>query len=336
VATKIEWAQETINPIVGCTRISPGCAHCYAAPMAWRLAHNPNLPSDVRDAYRAVVKKVNGRVDWTGEVRFIPSVLDRVSRWRKPRRVFVCSMGDLFHEAVTDEMIEAVFAKIEISPRHTFMLLTKRPDRMERFINHPSGKHLTRDNVWLLTTVENQAAADERIPHLLNTPAAVRGISIEPMLGPVDLKWHLAEPTGNFRTHQGKRQIELKSHNKLHWTIVGGETGPGARPMHPDWVRSVRDQCAAAGVPFFFKSFGDWVERGYLGTVGINKGEMAVHPDGTVLDRRPTPEEAYNHGTKWKTMVRVGKRQSGRVLDGRTHDEYPDTAKPLDSGAAKG
>jgi protein gp37 len=163
-------------------------------------------------------------------------------------------------------------------------------------------------NVWLGVSVEDQAAADERIPLLLKCPAAVRWLSCEPLLGPVDLRFHIfSEPTGNFRTHSGKRQMELRrpADGGLHWVVAGGESGPDARPMHPDWARSLRDQCAAAGVPFFFKQWGEWAP--------YNRGNC----DGEALATRNSLD---------LPLQRFGKKLSGRSLDGAEHNAYPEKA----------
>lgn len=280
--TKIEWTDETWNPVTGCTAISRGCDHCYAARVAsGRLRHLP--------AYEGLA--VGGR--FTGEVRLHPDRLGMPLEWRRPRRVFVNSMSDLFHASVPDEFIGQVWGVMALGEHHTFQVLTKRPQRMSRVLNDPSPTF--RDamaaernagsealfapgwplqNVWLGTSIEGQDWADRRIPHLLDTPAAVRFLSVEPLLGPVDLSPWLSDGIG--------------------WVIVGGESGPNARPMQPEWAREVRDQCVAAGVPFLFKQWGEW----------------APHPNEWGMDR-------------------VGKKHAGRVLDGRTWDQYPSLIEGL-------
>jgi protein gp37 len=200
----------------------------------------------------------------------VESALDKPLRWRKPRRVFVCSMGDLFHESVPDAWVLRVFETIAVCPQHTFQLLTKRPERMRAFLSlcedwySPEWPH-----VWLGVTVCNQEEADEKIPALLEIPAAVRFVSIEPMLGPVRLQL-LSRPwcddchgTGWYGDNgpgiKGNREYvhcDCHDRRKIDWVIVGGETGPGARLMHPRWARQVLDQCHQANVPFFFKQWG--------------------------------------------------------------------------------
>lgn len=236
--TKIEWVTnpngtmgETWNPVTGCTPKSEGCQNCYARRMSKRLAGRCGYPKD--DPF---------------QVTLHPERLEEPLRWKKPRQVFVCSMSDIFHPDVPDEYIARVWETMNNASQHTFIVLTKRPQRMKEFLsrlgwyihdreNEPAearwGGKYTLKNVWIGVTAENQARADERIPVLLQIPAAKRFVSVEPMLGPVDLSYFI---------------------NSLDWVICGGETGPGARPMHPDWVRSLRDQCQKAGTPFFLKS----------------------------------------------------------------------------------
>ena len=236
--TKIDWADEVWNPTTGCTKVSAGCKNCYAERIFERFWHGQKF----------------------SDVRCYPSRLDQPSHWRKPRRVFVDSMSDLFHEDVPDEFIWKVFETITMgNRRHTYMILTKRPARMkawfdayqERFWHYHApdqsqGEYVSAPwpdpCIWLGVSVENQKAADERIPLLLQTPAAVRFVSVEPMLGAVDL-----DPTyrGFFGT--------LPNQPGIDWVICGCESGPGARPMAPSWVENLRDQCVEAGVPFFLK-----------------------------------------------------------------------------------
>lgn len=232
--TKIEWTDRTWNPITGCSPVSEGCAHCYAARMAKRLA---------------------GRCGYPHGWPFCPGTahedhLDDPLKWKKPTRVFVCSMGDLFHGAVKYGDIMAVWQVMAQCQRHTFMVLTKRPERMHMvisdFARFPGLSILP--NVWLGVTAENQARADERIPILLQTPAAKRFVSYEPALGAVEWDgWLRGWPryVGDDKWEQTCPPID--------WLIAGAETGPKARPAELDWFRDARDQCADAGVPFFLK-----------------------------------------------------------------------------------
>jgi len=292
--TKIQWTESTWNPVSGCSKVSPGCKSCYAERLAKRLP-----------ASHAAGKPFS-------EVVCHPDRLAIPLHWRKPRRIFVCSMGDLFHEQVPFAFISYVMDTIEHAPQHTFQVLTKRPERALAWCNH------LRDiddrfeatafprNVWLGVTAEDQQRADERLPLLLQCPAAVRFVSVEPMIGPVNLRRFMwptcftwpsqyrnpsdARAAGAVVTEH-RQALILQGQTFLDWVICGGESGPGARPMYPDWARSLRDQCKAAGVPFMFKQWGEW---------------------------------APTQGGRGEDVVRVGKRLAGRILDGVTHDGYPE------------
>jgi len=289
--TSIEWTDATWNPIVGCSEVSPGCAHCYAARLAaTRLNQVP--------AYAGLSTYRSHDVGWTGEVRFLADRLDEPLHWRKPRKIFVCDMSDLFHEKNHDSWICDVFDIIRRCPQHTFQILTKRAARLRNFMDSPRF-HCA--HVWLGVSVENQHFADERIPLLLETPAAVRFVSAEPLLGPVD-----------FREVKVSPQYLLKEKwiggGGLDWVICGGESGPHARPMHPDWARSLRDQCQAANVPFFFKQSGEWFPNGQ----DRNTGELPFPRRFEV--RQTIGEHAF---------VKLGKSLSGRLLDGREWNQFP-------------
>jgi len=224
--TKIEWTERTWNPITGCSKISEGCEHCYAERMAKRLAG--------RAGYR--------RGDPFGLTIHL-NKMEEPFKWRKPCMVFVCSMGDIFHEGVVDAFRDVVFNQMEVCPEHTFQVLTKRPQNALRYLGKP--RHLPAlKNLWLGVTAENQARADERIPILLQIPAAVRFVSVEPMLGPVNM----AKVPGLNKCGSAGQDLV-----KNFWVICGPETGPGARKMEIQWARGLRDQCEVAGVPFFYK-----------------------------------------------------------------------------------
>jgi protein gp37 len=269
--TKIEWADFTFNPWLGCDKVSAACTNCYAESWA---------------------KRTGQAGLWRGERR-----RTSVANWRLPlkwnretpgARVFCASLADVFEdrEELADWRLE-LFDLISGTPDLTWLLLTKRPENAARYFRHPDML----SNVWLGTTVENQAAA-ERIPHLLRVPARVRFLSCEPLLGPVDIRQWL----GPQRMYPG-RGIEYG----VEWVIAGGESGPRARPSHPNWFRSLRDQCRAAGVAFHFKQWGEFA------------------PSATVQWTAPEP-----HGPPDREDVtRVGKTRAGRVLDGRTWDEVP-------------
>lgn len=354
--SSIEWTDATWNPIVGCSIKSPGCANCYAMPMAKRIEAMGGAPH-----YRDLTTTVKGNAVFTGKVALAPDhILTQPLRWKRGRRIFVNSMGDLFHENVPDEWIDKVFAVMALCPQHTFQVLTKRAEQMRAYMESAKARvirngdtHVSLStaksyrsstvvggkkawplpNVWLGVSTERQQEADERIPHLLATPAAVRFISAEPLLGPIRLDLLNRQPDDYDRKMPGFATVEkfytdvLKGADgiqwkdgyaersdggwdaKIDWVIVGGESGSGARPMHPEWARSLRDQCAAAGVPFFFKQWGEWLPISFrdLASEEIESEELAGKIGG--FSDRP--------------MHRVGKKAAGRMLDGKEHKEIP-------------
>lgn len=269
----IGWCDITINPFVGCSKCSPGCANCYAEKFAARLARNPKTAQK----YAGVVDE-HGK--WTGAVRYFFYWYEKLPK--TPKRIFLNSMSDFFHPAVGEDDIHEILDRIsDDAKQHTFLLLTKRPVRMAEVLSHRALP----PNIWLGVTVCNQEEANTKIPVLLDTPAAKRFVSVEPMLGPVNLTHHFfSEPTGKFRTKNGKRQMECVKppDGGISWVICGGETGPGpdARPMHPDWARSLRDQCVDAGIPFYFKCWGKWM------TLDNIIHPASKRPDRHLLDGR--------------------------------------------------
>ena len=332
----IEWTDATWNPVTGCSVVSPGCTNCYAMRLAGtRLKQHPSRAGLTVDTKAGPV--------WTGQVRLNEAWLDQPLRWRRPRRIFVCAHGDLFHESAPDAWIDRVFAVMALAPQHTFQVLTKRAARMREYlleviedgnlgINRfgaaalatglcgPAGPRPSwpLPNVWLGVSVEDQTRADERIPLLLDTPAAIRFISAEPLLGPINLApkdkivelispWYTKDafdPTGSQPICDRATWL----FPNVNWVIAGGESGPGARPMHPDWARSLRDQCRAAGVPFFFKQWGawDWIE------------DRTFDEAAKAAGKRP-----FEHHSCGRTAVRKGNRLAGRLLDGREWNEFP-------------
>ena len=282
--TKIEWTEKSWNPVTGCTKISPGCQNCYAERMS---------------------KRLRGRCGYDAEnpfkVTLHPNRLEEPLRCSKPSTIFVCSMGDLFHPEVPFAYIERVFNIMLHAPQHTFLVLTKRPRTAKMFLDpnlrSDVFKHWPLPNVWLGVTAENRPMWYERVPILKQIEAAKRFVSCEPDLGPLG-------------------EVDLIG---LDWIICGGETGPNARPMHPDWARSLRDQCQEAGVPFFFKQWGEWAPMGVL----YAKGESRfVLNDGTSINNEQyaTGEAPDKYPCR---MVRVGKKAAGRSLDGREWNEMP-------------
>lgn len=266
--TGIEWCDSTWNPVRGCSRVSEGCRNCYAERVAARFS-GPGQP------YEGLADPARSGSKWTGKVKLIESALDLPLRWRKPRRIFVNSMSDLFHEALPDEAVDKVFAVMALCPQHTFQVLTKRPERMRDYVSaivetfHASADSMEErfakiwaeidpcgqmefekidwplPNGWLGVSVENQETADERIPLLLDTPAAVRFVSCEPLLGPVDLR---AVSTAGVGAAAGNKLSDC-----LHWVIAGSESGPGARACELEWIRGLKNQCVGAGLAFFYK-----------------------------------------------------------------------------------
>lgn len=258
MSTKIEWTEKTWNPVVGCTKVSPGCQNCYAERMAFRLGcMNP------MSKYREVISYKPLPAHWNGQVCCDEKSLEIPLHWRTPRMIFVCSMSDLFHESVPFEFIDKVIETTEVTPWHTYQILTKRPERMLEYfkwrfnnadqhtldntkavqwrINHNiENTSLVLPNLWLGVTAENQEMADKRIPILLQIPAAVRFVSIEPMLGDMDISWI-------WRNH------DPLTDNVIDWAIVGGESGPKARLCKNEWIRNIVEQCKSASVPVFIK-----------------------------------------------------------------------------------
>lgn len=245
--TKIQWTNRVWNPVTGCTKISPGCAHCYAARMAHRLNGRYGYPL-APDEFKVTLH---------------PEKLSEPGKWRKPCMIFVDSMGDLFHPDVPDAFIEMVFLRMANFYWHTFQVLTKRAERMQKFVSALDTKEVIGDvvrpfrNIWLGVSAETQKCADERIPWLLKTPAAVRFVSVEPMLGAVNLEqavgWDMVDVSRMSLEQFRQATRAQRERTKLDWVIIGCESGPRARPLNIDWVRDLRDQCIAAGVPLFIK-----------------------------------------------------------------------------------
>lgn len=348
--SKIEWTDATWNPTRGCAIKSKGCANCYAM----RQAHRH---SGAGDAYEGLTAMTKGGPVWTGEVRLQQELLDWPIRKVAPHSIFVDSMSDLFYgddddrrqcekrgvpfEPIPFEFIADVFAVMACTTRHKYQVLTKRPQRMVEWfewlqLDHfkfPEQVQPTKvwpqwtpcrggrggydncgplwplENVWIGVSVEDQAAADERIPLLLQAPAAVRWISAEPLLGPISF-------VGRWVEHKNPA-IHENWLERIHWVVAGGESGPGARPMHPDWARDLRDQCAALEVPFFFKQWGAWTPIDYVDQDTRHRLVKLTFTDREKAIGGPA------EGTTPYNVKRVGKKAAGRELDGRTHDEYP-------------
>jgi protein gp37 len=334
--SSIEWTDRTWNPITGCSETSPGCANCYATRLtATRLRKHKDY------AGLAVIDQETKKPRFTGELRFHADRLEEPLHWRKPSRVFVNSMSDLFHENVCAEEISRVFVTMFHAPLHTFQILTKRPARMRAWILDQwmfcELPQAPLPNVWLGVSTENQHFADARIPTLLDTPAALRFISAEPLLGPVGLARSLMRATAPF----SGAPFRFEPRGVLDWVIVGGESGPNARPMHPEWARSLRDQCVTAGVPFFFKQWGAWLPIERHGYRPKNRAghlhELSVHRDTDAGEFNETVYHAYpsdandDDGVYWELIWTGAKKH--RELDGREWNEFPQT-QMVKAGAA--
>lgn len=321
-ATGIEWCDSTFNPWIGCTKVSPACDHCYA---------------ERQDEFRK----------WTPEGWGGPRKRTSAANWRHPlqwwerehelfyarhgrrRRVFCASLADVFDNQVPTDWRRDLFALIEQTPNLDWLLLTKRIGNAEAMLNECAFGRWNEGplpNIWLGATVCNQEEADRDTPKLLAVPAHVRFLSIEPMLGPIDLTqinkdrvWTIDALRGDYCREwdddMGFHDIEcIENVRRLDWVIAGGESGPQARPSHPDWFRSLRDQCALAGVPFLFKQWGEW---------GPPHG-------GFARDSHRWPiEPGEKPGGVWS--YRLGKKATGRLLDGKTHDGFPVVERETES-----
>lgn len=305
--TKIEWAHHTFNPWLGCTKVGPGCDNCYAE--AWA--------------------KRSGLVKWgfRHERRRTTA-----ANWRKPLawnaeaerlgiryRVFCASLADVFDNVVPPEWRYELYDLIDRTPHLDWLLLTKRIGNVLGMTPAPLPS-----NVWIGATICNQEEADRDIPKLLEVPAKVRFLSIEPLLGPVSLRWLQAWPENAPSTAQNPSGItdHLDGLRRLDWIIVGGESGPNARPMHPDWAYDLRNQCEAAGVPFLFKQWGEWqvasAENGHHDCNMTTNKAWWLDIDGTMA--KPSCADLSDRTI---AMVKVGKKRAGRLLERVQHDGYP-------------
>lgn len=345
--TGISWTNATWNPMTGCTKVSQGCKHCYAERDWKRLSANP----------RAI--KYYGR-SFT-DVACHEDVLDQPIRWKKPRMIFVNSMSDLFHESIPDDFIDKVFAVMALAEHHIFQILTKRPERMRDYLNTPERMDIIGNksipairsdcfgilewplpNVWIGVSAENQETANARIPFLMDTQAAVRWISAEPLLGPIDFEDVPIGMNGPLRPYS-----ETKA-PKVDWVVVGGESGPDARPMHYDWVNSIQTQCIQANVPFFFKQWGEWLPvnemtEDLMRSLYVSNRKAENDADQSAMDeafgqRCLVPHAildkhgnlfdfsdpmAFHENTGCMSVYRVGVRRSGNLLNGVEYQSWP-------------
>ena len=339
----IEWTDASWNCIRArnlvtgklgwhCEHATTGCEFCYAEGFNKRLGTGlPFKPGHRKDI----------------EILCDDVMLTQPLRWKKPRKIFVCSMTDLFADFVTDEWIDKMFAVMALAPQHTFQVLSKRAARMRDYFADPlqhnrvelaaeairpsvgapfSPKHVLPrilPNVWLGVSTERQQEADERIPLLLQTPAAVRFISAEPLLGPISLRW------AKWDDWKGRTDIDhLDGARMLDWVIVGGESGPKARPMHPDWVRELRDQCGEAGIAFFLKQWGEWAPGECAQKAPTRTERTATWFADEWMYGALTPRASEEtHYDDAPDVYRLGKKAAGRLLDGVEHNEFP-TPRP--------
>ena len=291
----IEWTDHTVNFWIGCTRVSPACDHCYAErdwSMTGRFARVEWGPHGERSPTKDPMREV---------ARIAAGAAKRSRR----ERVFINSLSDWAdnHKSISDDLRASIFDAARLHPGLDLILLTKRPQNIARYLPGDWGDGYR--NVWLGVTAENQEEADRRIPILLATPAAVRWVSAEPLLGAINLR------------------IRIADRPRLDWIVVGGESGAGARPMHPAWTRSIRDQCAEAGVPFFHKQNGEWaIERPRPG--GDLGGDMR---SGVVRHVCADRQNDGHFRAGDVHMRRVGKARAGRLLDGREHNDMPEPAR---------
>jgi protein gp37 len=334
--SKIEWTDHTFNPWEGCQKVGPGCDNCYAetrnARFAGGVAVNwgPGAPRRLTGAsnwnkpikWNAQAKLQHDA--WEGFKAQHPGLTDdqlEAKGFSKPRRtrVFCASLADVFDNAVNPSWRADLFGLILKTPYLDWLLLTKRIRNVQSMLAelaHESDPDLSLldmmplPNVWIGATIVNQEEADRDIPKLLQVPAKVRFLSMEPLLGPVDIRHRLGPCVFTEKDQSATGR-------GIDWVIVGGESGPGARPMHPDWARRLRDQCTAAGVPFLFKQWGEWEPKGAGSSVDVSY----VSHTGTVNKHKPIDPIFGNEAR----VVRVGKKAPGRLLDGRTWDETPAT-----------
>lgn len=318
-ATSIEWTKrpgtigETWNPTTGCNKVDRGCKNCYAEIMHRRLM---------------VMMPEKYKLPFLSGAVIHPETLDIPSRWKKPRTVFVDSMSDLFHANVPMHFLQDVFGTMEIYDAHTYLILTKRPERALEFWEYMRAKipgWKPGPHIWIGTSANDQESADKRIPLLLKLDVGLRFLSYEPATGPLNLRaiGSLTDPVdalNGIAFMPGFHGVLHRDHPRLHWVICGGESGSKATPMHPAWARKVRDDCRKAGVPFFFKQHGHWSPINYY----TEKQELKISftlGKNEYLFTEPSPQN----------MVKLGKKKSGHLLDGQTIQQFPETPKHVEN-----
>ncbi len=317
--TGIEWCDSTFNPWIGCTRVSPACEDCYAArstpARTLGVVWGPGQP-----------RRRTGAANWKQPEQWQRQAAEFRAVHGRRRRVFCASLADVFDNEVPDEWRVDLFKLIAATPDLDWLLVTKRIGNVARMLgDHPTVPLLP--NIWLGITVCDQAEFDRDFPKLQRVPAAVRFLSVEPMLGPINA-------SNGSRRSDGVASLGRPALEGLHWVICGGESGPKARPMHPDWARSLRDQCAAAGVPFLFKQWGEWREQDDSGLPGVRtvaEGDPEFHSQAAKCDafmahdgEVVTDLDDFRDDVPYRGLERIGKKAAGRQLDGRTHDGFPE------------
>jgi protein gp37 len=382
--SKIEWTDATWNVTSGCTKCSPGCNNCYALRDSWRMANNPN--PKIQTPFLGTVEKVygNGELRWTGKINLNYDKLKQPIMWVKSRNIFVNSLSDLFHPDVPFDYIDKVIGVMAVSQPHTFQVVTKRLDRALTYMNGVNAERIAeamRDvtpwgdpdkkyqwmvnrintawplpNVWFLATCCNQEEAERNIGTLLQIPAAIRGVSIEPMLGSIDLvelnilkedapllRYNALKGEAHFSFGDGGDAVFDKNcddkplaRGKLDWVICGGETGKNARPMNPKWGRDLRDQCKGANIPFFFKSWGEFVPH-TINQIAHKEhaGQMVPYTTVSSTDRKwlgktrywCIPFDANDDYRDIDVMERVGKKAAGHLIDSEEWRQFPEASK---------
>jgi protein gp37 len=355
--TKIEWTDHTFNPWVGCQAISPACDHCYAEAWAKRAGRDFSTPQRTTAANWRDPIKWNGREFFQCNAcgargygvpyeDFAPSggSLDHGTECAScgsrdmelvRARVFCASLADIFDNRVPDEWRRDLWALIRSTPNLDWLIVTKRIGNAARMLPEDWGAGYP--NVWLLATVSSQPEADRDIPKLLQVPAVVHGLSMEPLLGPVNLATIHRQALNDDWAYidnalTGFRATKCGGMDgpRLDWIIVGGESGPNARPMQGDWARALRDQCQAVGVPFLFKQWGEWADADNApqealdGLWNAHKGKDDLERRGLIQDVPQKPSGPPHFGCNY--TVRIGKKAAGRLLDGRTWDEFPNSS----------
>ncbi len=311
--TKIEWADSTFNPWIGCTKVGPGCDHCYAE------VSTPSRTLGVVWGPKAERHRTSPG-NWVLPMRWEREHDAFFAQHGRRRRVFCASLADVFDNQVPHEWRVDLWELIERTPHLDWLLVTKRVGNALALL--PSHRGEAWSNLWLGITVVNQEEADRDVPKLLAVPARVRFLSVEPLLGPVSLRWLSAWPEradGRTAEHPSGNTGHLDGLRRLDWVIVGGESGPNARPMHPDWARGLRDQCAAAGVPFLFKQWGEWI--------GADQDECPTGPPaGRWMWGDGAPFTYGEPSGALPLLCRAGKKAAGRLLDGKEHNGFPEVA----------